>query len=238
MTDGSIPKHPVNRPNTGNSDFPGVTQITQRDIHEEGIRKGNSDTCSTDSLCVTLPAAVKLAISRTAGRVPWQRGLFDFARSVYFEVGGEQADFSNKGPVWRVVRAWHKAAKPEGVGLTDAWAEFIVCWPKIKSPAGADRLALAVDEVERDLGGPLRHAFPHDRAMERLLLLCWVLSQTSDNGEFYLGVHSAMTVCGFNNKMTAWRRLQVLEAEGWIRRLRPGNIKRRHATVYKFIGRY
>ncbi len=157
MTDGSLPKHPVNRPNAENSELPGVTETTEKDIlNRKGIPKGYGYPLS-----VTLPAAAKFAISLTAGMAPWQRGLFKFARMIHTAAGGLKADFAHGAPIWSAVQDWYGAAKPP-VGLTEVQSEFAVCYPKVRFPTGRDRFSLAVDAATDKIAENGQQIFPGD----------------------------------------------------------------------------
>lgn len=231
MTDGSIPKHPVNRPNAGNSELPGGTERTEKDILiREGIPKGYGYPLS-----VPLLSAAKFAISLTAGMAPWQRGLFKFARMIHTAAGGLKADFTRGAPIWSAVEDWYRAAKPP-VGLPEVESEFAICYPKVRFPTGRDRWNLIVDAAIDKLAENGQQIFPGDASTELLLALCWVLSCESEDGEFFISVREATEACGFSGRMTAWRRLQLLQAQGFIRETKPGT--KRLAARYRFVGYY
>jgi hypothetical protein len=208
----------------------GVTERTET-TDKSDREKDYQEERSLSSL--SLPVAIKLrisdAIKRTISRLPWQRGLFEYARMLKPIAAGYSIDSTNLSAFEAAVRAWHNATGHEHP-FEEAWSEFIVAWPKIKCPAGEGLLEAI--SIRLDDSGLWPKVYQESRS-NKLLALCWELSRAAGDGVFYLSVRKAEEVCGFPDRMTAWRRMKMLTVDGWIQEVQAGTTTK--ATRYKFL---
>lgn len=197
-----------------------------------GLERSVRSVGSVSSICsvrsVTFPsyseqliAAVQQGVAATRALRPWPRALFAFARHLKPAAAAYHVAASNVGVLEPAVRAWHAAAQP-AAGWTDVWAEFVTLWPRVKYAAGAGLLDAIVARLTEPGYWPTEEQTGYDCSRTRhLLALCHALADAAGQ-PFYLAVGTAQRVCGFANRMTTWRRLKLLAADGWIQEVQAG----------------
>ena len=210
----------------------GVTQRTHKSTQSESKLsgkssfKGKSIPSADCVLCVTIQAAAKFGISadalaRTVTRLPWQRGLFELARLLRPEADrvGITPE-ANIGVLEDVVREWHEEARPPGTPFAPTWNEFLVAYGKVKHPAGSGPFDVALKQA-RIQAAALGHEDYGEPETVLLLCLAWQLQRVKD-GPFPLSARVAERACRFPDRMTAWRRLVMLQRDGWLRQVQEG----------------
>lgn len=176
---------------------------------------------------------VEEAIQTTLPKVVGSRNrcIFEFARALMAISEFAEADAVSLKPF---VRRWHATALPV-IGtkpFDDTWSEFVYGWGRVKFPKGSGALAQALAAADASPDPPEAEQYdaPDTR---RLIRLCRELQRHAGNEPFYLSCGSAATLLG-TDKMTAWRRLQMLIGDRLITVVILHTNK--DATRYRYVG--
>jgi hypothetical protein len=157
--------------------------------------------------------------------------LFGFARRLKAMPELKDHDAAELRPI---VQKWHARALPV-VGdrsMDDTWADFSRAWRKVAVPHGEGPFEVAVARADRE-APPKGAAAMYDSANTiRLLKVCRELQRDAGREPFYLSGEQARDVLGIEDRSAAWRRVQMLETDGWIKTLKKGNQKRATRYVY------
>lgn len=131
------------------------------------------------------------------------------------------------------VQRWHQLAMPiigtKPFDLT--WADFVYAWPRVRFPNGREPMRQIL--ARADAGEPpnvaLQYEAPETR---RLVCLCRELQRASGNEPFFLSCRTAAGLLQIDHH-TAWRRLNMLVADGVLTITAPGT--KTKATRFKYV---
>ena len=158
----------------------------------------------------------------------WRRAVFGFVRQL--KAIDELADRA-PGELRSIARLWHdQTLGPAGRPFEDTWADFVYGWPRVKFPEGEGALDAILAKADAQ---PLPQAAKQYDAPDtrRLVALCRELQRAAGDGPFYLSCRVAAKALGIT-RLTAWRRLEVLKADGVIEQVEKGTMGR--ATRYRY----
>jgi hypothetical protein len=173
------------------------------------------------------------AIESTLPTTPGQRNrcVFNLARALRAVPSlADRPASALKG----IVRRWHAAALPV-LGtkpFEDTWADFARGWGQVRYPRGTGVLAEALAAADAALDPPeaMEYDAPETR---RLVRLCRELQRRAGDKPFFLACATAGALLGLD-KMTAWRRLDVLVVDG-VPAVADAHTPAR-ATRYRYLG--
>jgi len=132
------------------------------------------------------------------------------------------------------VRRWHERALPI-IGtkpFDETWADFVAAWPRVRFPKGQEPMTLIVQRA--DASPPPAVAERYDAPeTRRLVAICRELQRASGDDPFFLSCRTAAELLGMDHA-TAWRRLEMLVADGVLLVVQVGTKHR--ATRYRYVG--
>lgn len=133
-----------------------------------------------------------------------------------------------------IVRRWHERALPV-IGtkpFDETWADFVAAWPRVQFPKGQEPMKLIVRRADASPppGVAKRYDAPQTR---RLIAICQELQRAHGNSPFFLACRTAADLLEMDHA-TAWRRLEMLVADGVLVVVQSGTTQR--ATRYHYVG--
>jgi len=116
--------------------------------------------------------------------------------------------------------------------FTEAWAQFVEVWPKIKYPKSA-----YLEQAKERAGKrtePLAELAEFDEAHQYLGAVCYELQQITGGEPFWLSTYDAGRILGKSQRV-GHRALQMFMAEGILERTKIGHTN--IASEYRYIGK-
>jgi hypothetical protein len=161
------------------------------------------------------------------------RQVFEFARALKAVPSLADADGAE---LRGYVEEWHRKALPHisTLDFTETWADFLVAWPKVQFPRGAEPMA-AVFERACSAGIPAVADRYERHELHQLVAICRELQRAAGDGPFYLSCRTAGALIGVE-PMTANRWLIVLVADRVLELVKKGGPSTRKANRYRYRG--
>jgi hypothetical protein len=207
------------------------------------MREGHSSTSSVERSSKPPPlteidADVERMILETlpagVGRRNYQ--VFQLARSLKAIPRLADAPVDSLEPY---VRRWHHlgvASKVIGTeGFESTWVDFLLAWPKVKFPKGAEPMAGILEKAKTS---PIpQAALKYDHPGLWLLVgLCRELQRVSGDKPFFLSCETARKLLKLPNRMDSWRMLFLLRHDRVIEEVEKGGPGKRRASRYRYLG--
>lgn len=118
------------------------------------------------------------------------------------------------------------------LSFTEAWAQFIEAWPKVKYPKSA--YLEQAKERAKNRKEPLPELAEFDGDYQYLGVVCYELQQIMRDRPFWLSTYDAGEILGKSQKV-GHRAMKMLSAEGILELVKVGD--RHNASEYRYIGK-
>jgi len=195
-----------------------------------GQSDGSTTTTSFDAVVAT---AILESLPSSVGKR--NRQVFELARALKAIPTLADAPVDTLEPY---VRRWHTLGVQKGVIGTEpfeeTWIDFIISWPKVKFPKGAEPMAKLFELAK---GSPMPQAalrYEQD-GLQLLVTLCRELQKVSGAKPFFLGCRTAGSLLGVKH-VTAWRWLILLANDKIVEEVEKGDRAQRRATRFRYLG--
>jgi hypothetical protein len=143
------------------------------------------------------------------------------------------------------VRLWHRVGRERGVIGTEpfeeTWVDFVKAWSKIKFPKGAELMREILDRVKQQPLPPAASRYEQTE-FQWLVGICAELQRRHGDEPFFLSCRTAAGVLDLKDSrgqpayMKTSRWLFLLEHDGILLEVEKGNMNRRRASRYRYVG--
>jgi hypothetical protein len=230
---GLIPSNLCNREGRDNGDTRDNGDYRSKQKTTDSI--GRSGLFSSDQIRSEPDVAALLNETLPSAVGNRNRQVFELARAMKANPRWADAGLTVLEPI---VRTWHDEGRRQGVIQTEAfeetWIDFSLAWPKILYAKGQGPMTEMLEAARRSAPPTCAERYSQ-QAVRLLVALCRQLQMHAGDREFYLSCHTAGRLLDVRHT-TAWRWLFLLQQDGILELVKPGQRGGGKAARYRYRG--
>jgi hypothetical protein len=214
------------------------SRVNRESGEDRDNREGSKPTAPLQSYPLSSPLSL-LSLQRAfdetlpARKSDRRRKLFLFCRHLKAHPKLATATIPELRPI---IEDWHArmVAKIGAIDLTDTLVAFMAAWSKVRVPAGASPVDLALAAARKGKPPAKAAAIFTEEPILLLASICRELQRLAGDGPFYLDSRTAGKLIGVDHG-TAWRLLRVVFCRadvGLLKAGEAGNRKKSNRCFY------